>query len=134
MTHIWQYRALRPCPTFAFQKFALCHPAPHIFTHKSVSPAQLQRVPPAFVQQYRVLVVHINFLFTYFSLEPILDNKCCFTFFIVPPSLSVEPHYLTLQSRVTYLLFKSPSPSSSLPQYSLMVQLQSPALFCIKYS
>ena len=26
MTHIWQYRALRPCPTFAFQEFAQCLP------------------------------------------------------------------------------------------------------------
>ena len=24
MTHIWQYRALRPCPAFAFQEFAQC--------------------------------------------------------------------------------------------------------------
>ena len=26
MTHIWQYRALRPCTTFAVQQFAQCSP------------------------------------------------------------------------------------------------------------
>ena len=28
MTHLWQYRALRPCATFAFQEFAQCFPVP----------------------------------------------------------------------------------------------------------
>ena len=51
-----------------------------------------------------LVVVSINFLFTYFSLEPVIDSKCSFTFFIIPLSLSVPPHYLTLQFRVTYLL------------------------------
>ena len=92
MTHIWQYRALRPCPTFAFQQFAQCLPdklqplleravyfTEYVIRHGGARHLRSPELDLSWIQLLHLdilLVLHLV-LFILYETERKLTTVCC---------------------------------------------------------